>query len=67
MFGSKTLVRHIVRGLIGVAAIAAAVFLAKRGDAASSIGAALLVIGAVIAWRGCPMCWVAGLFNTPRR
>lgn len=66
MFASKTLQRHIVRGLIGLAAMVAAIFLMKRGDAISAIGAALLVIAALIAWRGCPMCWLTGLFNTPR-
>jgi uncharacterized membrane protein YuzA (DUF378 family) len=39
MFGSKTLLRHIVRGLIGLAAIVAAVVLMRRGDATSMIGA----------------------------
>ena len=67
MFESRTLLRHILRGLIGLAAIAAAIVLAKRGDAISTIGAALLVIAALVAWRGCPMCWLAGLFTTPRR
>jgi hypothetical protein len=67
MFGSKTLLRHIVRGLIGLAAIVAAVVLMRRGDATSMIGAGLLVIVALIAWRGCPLCWLTGLFTTPRR
>lgn len=66
MFGSKTLLRHILRGLVGLAAVVAAVFLAKRGDTVSMAGAALLVIVALVAWGGCPMCWLAGLFNTPR-
>ena len=67
MFGSTTLQAHIMRGLTGVAAIGAAVWLTQRGDTISMIGAALLVIVALVAWRGCPMCWLAGLFNTPRR
>ncbi len=58
--------RHILRGLIGLAAIVAAIVLMRRGDAMSIIGAALLVIGALIAWRGCPLCWLTGLFTTPR-
>jgi hypothetical protein len=67
MFGSKTLLRHIVRGLIGLAAIVAAIFLTRRGDVMSMVGAALLVIVALIAWRGCPLCWLTGMFNTPRK
>ena len=67
MFGSKTLLRHIVRGVIGLAAIVAAIVLMRHGDAMSMIGAALLVIVALIAWRGCPLCWLTGLFITPRR
>lgn len=67
MFASKTLLRHIVRGVIGLVAIVVAVVLMRRGDAMSTIGAALLAIAALIAWRGCPLCWLAGLFATPRR
>ena len=67
MFGSQTLLRYIVRGAIGLAAIAAAIVLARHGDATSMIGAALLAVVALIAWRGCPLCWLSGLFATPRR
>lgn len=67
MFGSKTLLRHIVRGLIGLVAIVVAIILMRRGDVLSMTGAALLVIAALIAWRGCPLCWITGLFNTPLR
>jgi hypothetical protein len=67
MFGSKTLLGHLLRGLIGLAAIVAAIFLMRRGDVMSMTGAALLVIVALIAWRGCPLCWLTGLFTTPRR
>ena len=67
MFASKTLLRHILRGLIGLAALIAAIALMRRGDVMSMVGAALLVIAALIAWRGCPLCWLAGLFSTPRR
>lgn len=67
MFESKTLLRHIVRGLIGLAAIVAAVALTRRADdVMSMIGAGILVVVALVAWRGCPMCWLAGLFTTPR-
>ena len=67
MFGSKTLLQHILRGLIGLAALVAAIVLARHGDAMSMIGAAVLVMVALIAWRGCPLCWLTGLFSTPRR
>ena len=67
MFESKTLLRHILRGLIGLAAMVGAVVLARRADGLSMIGAAILVIVALVAWRGCPICWLTGLFTTPRR
>ena len=32
------------------------------------VGAALLWFATpLIAWRGCPLCWLTGLFSTPRR
>ena len=67
MFASKTLLRHILRGLIGLSALAAALVLMRRGDVVSIVGATLLVIAALVAWRGCPMCWLTGLLTTPRR
>jgi hypothetical protein len=67
MLGSRNLLEHIVRGLVGAAAFAGAYFLAKRGGALDLVGAAMLVIIALIAWRGCPLCWLTGLFSTPRR
>jgi len=66
MFASRTLIEHIVRGVIGIAALAAAIWLAQRADALGLIGSIVLALVALIAWRGCPLCWLTGLVETLR-
>jgi len=60
MFASKSVPEHLVRGVIGIGAFAAAVFLAAEHPwlALPAIGVAL------IALRGCPTCWLLGLVQT---
>ena len=67
MFGSRTLIEHLVRGIVGIAALGAAIYLAQRPGAASLIGSVVLALVALIAWRGCPMCWLTGLIETLQR
>ena len=48
---------HVLRGVAGIAALVAAFMLGDTHPWAS-IG---LLVGAILAFRGCPMCWTAGL------
>jgi hypothetical protein len=59
-FASPSLARHLARGAIGFGLVGAAFALTP------SIGplALLLAPGGIIALRGCPMCWIAGLVAT---
>jgi hypothetical protein len=62
MFASQSLVEHLLRGLLGIAAVGCAVLLSGSQPWAAS---GLLVLG-MLALRGCPMCWTIGLFETVR-
>lgn len=59
MFESKTLAEHLARGALGIAALAAALALAPSRPLALA-----LVPVALVALRGCPMCWTIGLAQT---
>ena len=66
MFGSKSVLAHILRGVIGFGALALAILLARNADTASVHASVTLAIVALIALRGCPVCWTIGLFETLR-
>jgi hypothetical protein len=57
---STSVVRHLVRGAIGFGLIGAALALS------ASLGAPALLLAPVgmVALRGCPTCWIAGLIQT---
>ena len=59
MFASRTLGEHVLRGIVGIGAMIAAVVLAPLGWPTVP----LVVVG-LIALRGCPMCWTVGLAQT---
>jgi hypothetical protein len=60
MFASSSIVVHLLRGAVGVSALAgAAIF----GTQWPLLALALLPV-ALIALRGCPMCWTLGLIET---
>ena len=59
-FASKSLTEHLLRGALGIAGI---LFALKLGSTKPLI-AVVLVLGSLLALRGCPMCWVAGLLGT---
>ena len=60
MFASRTVAGHLMRGLIAAALIAWAL-----AHQSSDPGfAALAGIAALVAMRGCPLCWTMGLFET---
>ena len=59
MFGSKTIAAHLVRGVIAAGLIAWAL-LHQSSNPALAVVAGVL---AVIAMRGCPLCWTMGLLE----
>jgi hypothetical protein len=60
MFASKSLTEHLFRGTIGISAFAGSMMLAPSLPWASL----LLIPLALVALRGCPMCWTMGLVQT---
>jgi hypothetical protein len=59
MFASKSLAGHVSRGALGLGALAAAAHFADRGWPPL-----LLLPIALLALRGCPLCWTIGLIET---
>jgi hypothetical protein len=59
-FASPTVASHLVRGAIGFGLIGCAFALIPR------VGPAALVLAPIglVALRGCPTCWMAGLIET---
>jgi hypothetical protein len=59
-FASASLARHLARGAIGFGLIGSAFALA------ASLGPAALLLAplGMLALRGCPTCWIAGLIQT---
>lgn len=67
LFASKSLPNHLIRGAIGVSAIVSAVLLAQSSTTVFGVlGSLGLGLAALVAFRGCPMCWTIGLFETAR-
>lgn len=64
MFASRTIIEHVFRGIVGIAALVAAVGLATLQGAIPVIAAVLLVGCALFLFRGCPACWTIGLIET---
>jgi hypothetical protein len=60
MFGSATVVAHLAKGVTAAGLLAWA-YLHQSSEPAFAIGALVL---ALVAMRGCPMCWMLGLFET---
>jgi uncharacterized membrane protein (DUF441 family) len=58
-FASRTLLEHLIRGTIAFSALAWA--LQHQDSVLASIVAFAI---ALIAFRGCPMCWSIGLVET---
>lgn len=59
-FASRTIIGHLARGVVGTSAAVAALALAPHHP----WSLAFLLPITVLALRGCPMCWVVGLFQT---
>jgi hypothetical protein len=63
IFASNTLTEHVLRGAAGLSALWLAVAIAAdRPWASLALGVVVLV-----AFRGCPICWTIGLFETASR
>lgn len=60
MFASKTLLEHLARGAIAIGAFVVASLIAP----AHPWLALVMVPVALVALRGCPMCWTIGLMQT---
>jgi hypothetical protein len=60
MFASTTIAAHVMRGMIAASLIGWAL-LHQMSNPVFAIAAGVL---AVIAMRGCPLCWTLGLFET---
>jgi hypothetical protein len=60
VFASSSLTRHLARGALGFGLIGSAFVLA----ASVSPIALLLAPAGMVALRGCPTCWIAGLIQT---
>ena len=60
MFASKTIAAHLSRGVTAAALIAWAL-LHQSSSPVFAVAAGVL---AVVAMRGCPLCWTLGLLET---
>jgi hypothetical protein len=60
MFASNTLLEHSLRGAVGTGALWYAVTIA----ATHPLGSLALGALALLAFRGCPICWTVGLVET---
>lgn len=59
LFASASLAGHLIRGAVAAALLAWA--FRHQAETALSLLAAL---GALVAFRGCPICWAIGLVET---
>jgi hypothetical protein len=65
MFCSNSVWRHLGRGAAALVLMAAAFELhAIIAGWAGTLLSLLAVLGAFVLMRGCPMCWLMGLFQT---
>jgi hypothetical protein len=60
MFASNTLLEHGLRGWVGIGTLWYAVTIA----ATHPLGSLALGVLALLAFRGCPICWAIGLVET---
>ena len=60
MFASNTLLEHSLRGAVGIGTFWYAVTIA----ATHPLGSLALGALALLAFRGCPICWTIGLLET---
>jgi hypothetical protein len=63
MYCSSSVTVHLLRGLAALVLLVFALFFNPYGMVLS----AAALVGAVVLLRGCPMCWMMGLFETIRK
>src|SRR5262245_15117827 len=63
LFATRTLTGHLIRGAVAFALLYLAIG-QQHLHPVASLGAGLL---ALVAMRGCPMCWTIGLVETTRQ
>lgn len=61
MFCSTSVTQHILRGIAAALLLAGSIFLFRNDFGWLGLGA---IAGALVLMRGCPMCWLAGLYET---
>ena len=62
MFASRNLMEHLLRGAAGIGLVVFAIDQAGTRPILA-LGA---ILAALVAFRGCPMCWTVGLIETLR-
>jgi hypothetical protein len=62
LFASRSVAEHMLRGVLVLVLVVLAL-----GQASAHPVALLLLLPAVVAWRGCPTCWALGLAATVSR
>lgn len=60
MFCSTSIIQHVLRGIGALALLVCAALVFQ----AHPLWALLPLAGALLLMRGCPMCWLVGLFET---
>jgi H+/gluconate symporter-like permease len=63
MFCSTSVTQHVLRGIGALALLVCAAMVFQ----AHALWALLALAGALVLMRGCPMCWLVGLFETIAR
>jgi hypothetical protein len=58
-FASESLIGHMIRGVVAIALLAWAI--GHQMQSSLSVAAGM---GALVAFRGCPICWTIGLIET---
>jgi hypothetical protein len=66
MFCSTSISIHLLRGLAALGLIIGAMYFSSSGTI-GLVFAALAFVCAIVLLRGCPMCWLVGLFETIRQ
>nr|WP_315477073.1 hypothetical protein [uncultured Undibacterium sp.] len=66
MFCSTSISNHLLRGLAALGLIIGAMYSGSYGTI-GLVFAAFAFVGAIVLLRGCPMCWLVGLFETIRQ
>lgn len=68
MFASKSVLEHLARGIVGFGALAVAIVLGGASSGwGTAAGSTALALFALVALRGCPVCWTIGMVETVYR